>query len=1147
MARGIQQRRVASDLRAPLESQPQATNKNKEVVLSGPPDGFGALEEASEDVRRLCSSEGVAISDPRGRERGPWGGGKVWLDMDRPRSVNSSASSRCRLLATSRSWATKRMLRACVRTEFFRSSYRFRGHEGCVNAIKFHPTEPWLFSGGDDLRLLIWEPRVWPRIPKAAMRTEHTDNIFCIDFDKGTGACTVEEEKGEVGAELVVIAAAAAAALGSHALTAANDGLVTRLPLGASPSAASETRDFYSIYGRLHGPMVEEMSSLSLPLTHPDATPPLPPPPALEGPDGGVAVVNTASEATAAGAAAANGGSGSRAAGVAARNVAMAILEAADDELIFFPRARTRACFEAKFVDTAGQIAAAALEAGFVALADFRERPEISHPVMRNTGDFTSVDPHLPLPFQLAYAGSCGAGILDLRTARPLLRLRAPGVLDSDLKEEDEKPRGSGVEGREGRDIFGGFGRLLLQTLLLKAGQPQQPLQETQLWRDDAPDRGASGAPAETAPAETPAAETPAAETPAAAMPGAITLSALFGDGKSGLKSGSDGDSTVRVPSDGASVKTVKSAKLSEQAGSHEERQARRQSHSRECSALSSPESPARSSAAAAEELVPPQRSKCSSSSSKADQDEADDVSSRAAATPPSARGKRRCIRPATAQQEANVELSNRSSSSSSASGLPTGQPSSVMPRTRLQHAASAAALSSDVWQPQRRRCREAQQAELETQPPEAIRASRSPQQPVQRPQRVAQRAAAREAAAAIRRLSERLRHHASTPASNTAQTGAPAEEGEGGRPSPEASQPSRAAVATPSESSARGAATEGMEELRESSGTRRGRRSQGAARRGPCLARSEEGVGTTSSGGRGPLIRAGAQEPRQRSPSSAAQPVGARQRGRRERHREEPLGDAAQGLESFGAGSSGPLGAAERPASDRIGAAEGGSLQEGPPGVREALMQAEAIAAQLPAIRFPTYRTVSRQIGASRHRHRARTLADVPCVEMVDKIVFSWDGKLLLALPLFELQSDGYTNFTTMKGGCFLTDGRHVACGSEDLQVHMWRLPSPLPQRPSATQALQRVVCLPGHLCVVNCCASPSPQSPLGLWGPPMLATSGVEKMVRVWSCEVPRDVDDCDHYPIDGRFITHETTEDFVTIARFNRATPIADRQDI
>lgn len=53
-----------------------------------------------------------------------------------------------------------------------------------------------------------------------------------------------------------------------------------------------------------------------------------------------------------------------------------------------------------------------------------RERPEVTHPVMRDSGDFTSVDPHLPLPFQLAYAGSCGAGILvRASTLRSRLKL----------------------------------------------------------------------------------------------------------------------------------------------------------------------------------------------------------------------------------------------------------------------------------------------------------------------------------------------------------------------------------------------------------------------------------------------------------------------------------------------------------------------------------------------------------------------------------------------------------------------------------------------------------------------------------------------------------------------------------------------------
>lgn len=68
-------------------------------------------------------------------------------------------------------------------------------------------------------------------------------------------------------------------------------------------------------------------------------------------------------------------------------------------------------------------------------------------------------------------------------------------------------------------------------------------------------------------------------------------------------------------------------------------------------------------------------------------------------------------------------------------------------------------------------------------------------------------------------------------------------------------------------------------------------------------------------------------------------------------------------------------------------------------PEVREALLRAEAVATQLPAIRFPTYREVPGQRGQRRQRHRAAKLANVPFVQMVDKIVFSWDGRLLLAI----------------------------------------------------------------------------------------------------------------------------------------------------
>ena len=205
------------------------------------------------------------------------------------------------------------------------------------------------------------------------------------------GFLTIAVAAGAVAAIAVSAAAAAvciataAAALGSRALTAANDGLVTRISLEASAGGASECRNFYSIYGRLHAPLVERMSSLSLPLTHPHARTGLSGAASessetADGGGGAAAAPATpdadadAPTATTPAAAGEQGGTAAAAAAAAAAAVRsnLDILVAADEGLILFPRSRTRACFEAKFIDTAGHIAAAALESGFVALADFR-------------------------------------------------------------------------------------------------------------------------------------------------------------------------------------------------------------------------------------------------------------------------------------------------------------------------------------------------------------------------------------------------------------------------------------------------------------------------------------------------------------------------------------------------------------------------------------------------------------------------------------------------------------------------------------------------------------------------------------------------------------------------------------------------------
>lgn len=110
-------------------------------------------------------------------------------------------------------------------------------------------------------------------------------------------------------------------------LTAANDGLVTRILLGSS-APTSESRNCTYLCRHAHDVAGDSLQRLSLPLTHPDAGAP--------------------------------------------ESARRADVDEAEGVPLFFPFGRRRACFEAKFVDTAGQLAAAALEIGFVALFDFR-------------------------------------------------------------------------------------------------------------------------------------------------------------------------------------------------------------------------------------------------------------------------------------------------------------------------------------------------------------------------------------------------------------------------------------------------------------------------------------------------------------------------------------------------------------------------------------------------------------------------------------------------------------------------------------------------------------------------------------------------------------------------------------------------------
>ncbi|CBZ49897.1 conserved hypothetical protein [Neospora caninum Liverpool] len=142
---------------------------------------------------------------------------------------------------------------------------------------------------------------------------------------------------------------------------------------------------------------------------------------------------------------------------------------------------------------------------------------------------------------------------------------------------------------------------------------------------------------------------------------------------------------------------------------------------------------------------------------------------------------------------------------------------------------------------------------------------------------------------------------------------------------------------------------------------------------------------------------------------------------------------------------------------------------------------------------------------------------------------------------PLFELRSDGWWNLVTLKAGCFLFDDRHIAIGSEDKRVHVWRLPDVIDFEAHAihhrTTILYSAYTLSGHLSIVNCCAS---TPPIGVGRSfPVLATCGIERMVRLWTLGKRADgiSDDCLFYPPDDKYVTPESLESMDVISHFNR----------
>nr|CEL64484.1 TPA: WD domain, G-beta repeat-containing protein [Neospora caninum Liverpool] len=179
-------------------------------------------------------------------------------------------------------------------------------------------------------------------------------------------------------------------------------------------------------------------------------------------------------------------------------------------------------------------------------------------------------------------------------------------------------------------------------------------------------------------------------------------------------------------------------------------------------------------------------------------------------------------------------------------------------------------------------------------------------------------------------------------------------------------------------------------------------------------------------------------------------------------------------------------------------------------------------------------------------------------------RVHFSWSGKLMLLIltrkpplvyatrgqfPLFELRSDGWWNLVTLKAGCFLFDDRHIAIGSEDKRVHVWRLPDVIDFEAHAihhrTTILYSAYTLSGHLSIVNCCAS---TPPIGVGRSfPVLATCGIERMVRLWTLGKRADgiSDDCLFYPPDDKYVTPESLESMDVISHFNRLAGLHRRR--
>ena len=97
---------------------------------------------------------------------------------------------------------------------------------------------------------------------------------------------------------------------------------------------------------------------------------------------------------------------------------------------------------------------------------------------------------------------------------------------------------------------------------------------------------------------------------------------------------------------------------------------------------------------------------------------------------------------------------------------------------------------------------------------------------------------------------------------------------------------------------------------------------------------------------------------------------------------------------------------------------------------------------------------------------------------------------------PIFMFDAPGFSNSCTLKSCCFAGDSdQYLATGSDNFALYCWKIPS---KQYSSIDHVSSLICEPhlklqGHRSIVNQCRYNSKYN--------LLASSGVEKIVKVWS----------------------------------------------